>query len=43
MYEKDYKPFTAKRWTDIPKFEIVGEMEYSEEEQKKMQKSFKSF
>lgn len=43
MNEKDYKPFTAKKWTDIPKFEEVGEIEYSEEERKKAAEEFQKF
>ena len=28
------KPFSAKRWTDIPRFVVVGHSEFTEEEKK---------
>ena len=28
------KPFSSKRWTDIPKFVVVGHSEFTEEEKK---------
>ena len=28
------KPFSSKRWTDIPRFVVVGHSEFTEEEKK---------
>lgn len=46
MNEKD-KPFSAKRWTDIPKFVVVGHSESTEEEKKenerKMEEIMRSY
>lgn len=33
MYDKDYVPYTAKRWTDIPQATVVGEFEMTPEEE----------
>ena len=32
------KPFSAKRWTDIPRFVVVGHSEFTEEEKKENEK-----
>ena len=32
------KPFSAKRWTDIPRFVVVGHSEFTEEEKKENSK-----
>ncbi len=32
MYDKDYVPYTAKRWTEIPAVEVTGHSESSPEE-----------
>ena len=38
MSEKDSKPYTSKRWTDIPVPETIGYTEFTEEEQKENDK-----
>lgn len=35
MYDRDYKPYTAKRWTEAPTFTVIGHRESTEEEKKK--------
>lgn len=34
MDGKDYKPYTAKRWTEIPEPEIIGHTDFTEEEER---------
>lgn len=34
MSEGKYKPYTAKRWTEIPAPKVVGQIEFSEEEKR---------
>lgn len=34
MKKEGYKPYTAKRWTEIPKPVVVGHSEFTEEEKK---------
>lgn len=34
MSEKNSKPYTSKRWTDIPVSETIGYTEFTEEEKK---------
>ena len=33
--EYDYKPYTAKRWTEIPVPRVIGHREYTPEESEK--------
>lgn len=37
--EEEYIPYTAKRWTDIPKPRVVGHFEITEEEKKEYEKN----
>lgn len=36
MRDKEYKPYTAKRWTDIPGFTMVEETEFAEEKKREL-------
>ena len=33
------KPFSSKRWTDIPRFVVVGHSEFTEEEKKENERN----
>lgn len=43
MDEKNYKPYTSRRWTDIPQPVVIGHREFTEEEKKRMIKIQKRF
>lgn len=34
MYDKDYVPYTAKRWTEIPAYKVIGSEEIPPEKAK---------
>lgn len=38
MSDKDNKPYTSKRWTDIPVPNVIGQVEFTEEEKKENDK-----
>lgn len=33
MHDKDYVPYTAKRWTDIPKATVIGKSDIPPEKE----------
>lgn len=43
MKKSEYKLYTARRWTDIPKFITTGYTEFTEEEKKQNEKNFHEF
>lgn len=36
--DEEYKPYTARRWTDIPQPVVIGHREFTEEEKKENDK-----
>ncbi len=32
MADKDYVPYSSKRWTEIPAVRVVGEVQFTQEE-----------
>lgn len=40
MNKLEYKPYTAKRWTDIPVPEVIGYSKTSESERKQCERDF---
>lgn len=39
MDKENYRPYTAKRWTEIPKPQLIGHTEFTEEQKRKNDKN----